>query len=116
MNGKNSEADKDFRKVIKIMEDEIKLNARNAQELHSYFFLASTWSALGQPEKALEYLKLMLKFESCPQRIVIWLDNFPMFDNIRQNPEFKKVFNELEAKYQKTHLQVGELLKEQGII
>ena len=44
------------------------------------------------------------------------LQQLPLFDNIRNEPEFQKIVADAEAKYQKEHERVGKLLKDLGEI
>ena len=75
-----------------------------------HFELACIYSARGDKANANKYLR-MLKNQKTG---CLWLLNLlkysPMLDNIRNEPEFTDVLNDAEAKYQKLHKQVGELL------
>lgn len=95
---------------------EIKFNTESANNLSSHVNLASIYSVTGQTEKAFEYLRIVNQHNNIPLWIVNSLKDFPMFENIRNEPEFQKILADLEAKYQKEHDRVGELLRELGEI
>jgi AraC-like DNA-binding protein/TolB-like protein len=90
---------------------EIKYNRINAQNFYSQFYLACIYSSRGEKRKALENLKSLKKRETDPLWLVIDLKQSPFLDNIRQEPEFADVLKDVESKYQKVHLLVGQLVK-----
>ncbi len=44
------------------------------------------------------------------------LKSSPLFDNIRNEPEFQKIVKDVEIKFQKHHKQVAEFLRKKGEI
>jgi TolB-like protein/AraC-like DNA-binding protein len=116
MNGLENEANYHFDGGIKLLKREIELNQLNAQRFEPHVYLAMIFSATGEKKQALDYLKEIKNRETIPLNWLIWLKEFPMFDNIRNEPEFAKVLKDAESKYQKEHDQVGELLRELGEI
>ena len=40
----------------------------------------------------------------------------PLFDNLRDDPEFQEFLEDVEAKYQAEHERVGKWLKENGML
>ncbi len=115
-NGLENEANYHFNGSIKRLKKEIELNQKNAQRFESHFYLAEIYSATGEKKQALHYLKEIKNRETIPLYWLIWLKDFPMFDNIRNEPEFQEILKDVEAKYQKEHERVGELLRELGEI
>ncbi len=48
--------------------------------------------------------------------MVSLLKNDPLFDSIRNEPEFQKIVRDVEAKYQAEHERVRKWLEEQGML
>jgi TolB-like protein/AraC-like DNA-binding protein len=115
-NGIQNKANYHFEGSIKRLNAEIILNNLNAQRYISHFNLATIYSAMGKKEKALEYLKMFKNRKTGILWTITSLKGFPMFDNIRNEPEFQEILKDVEAKYQNEHERVGKLLKEQGLI
>ncbi len=113
-NGLENEANYHFDGSIKRLKKEIELNQKNAQRFESHFKLAEIYSATGEKKQALHYLKEIKNRKTIPKYGLIWLKENPMFDNIRNEPEFAEILKDVEAKYQKEHERVGELLRELG--
>ena len=44
------------------------------------------------------------------------IKNNPLFDSIRNEPEFQQIVRDVEAKYQKEHERVRKWLEEQGML
>jgi phage/plasmid-associated DNA primase len=45
-----------------------------------------------------------------------YIKNDPLFDTIRDGPEFQKIVRDMEAKYQAEHERVRKWLEEQGML
>lgn len=70
----------------------------------------------GNKEKALEELRIMVDVENFSHLIIIQLKVLPLWDNIREEPEYQKILKMAEANYQKEHDKVEKLLIREGII
>jgi hypothetical protein len=75
--------------------------------------LAWTYSAMGEKENALKYLNEVNNRSTIPSWMITFMNDWPLFDNIRNEPEFQKLKKEFEKKYQKEHDRVARLLKEE---
>ena len=77
---------------------------------------AAMYAFLGDKDKAYEYLKLYI------QRIKVSIVKIkdikynPLFDSIRDEPEFQQIVSEMEAKYQKEHERVRQWLEENDLL
>jgi len=83
--------------------------------LVNYFFLAGIYAFKGENDKVIENLKI---FNQKPRINLMWLfyiKNDPLFDNIRNEPEFQRIVRDMEAKYQTEHEKVRKWLEEQGM-
>jgi TolB-like protein len=79
-----------------------------------YFSLASAYAERGEKSKSFKFL------ENYNQKKVISLWDLtmfkqnPVFDSLREEPEFKKFLKDAETKYQAEHERVRKWLEEQG--
>ena len=115
-NDMEQEAAYHFDGAIKRSHEEIRINSLRAQRYWSHTYLAGIYSTLGEKEKAFKYLRMLKKQKPNILKTIYMLKYHPLFDNIRNEPEFIEIFNDVEAKYQKEHKRVGELLREMGEI
>jgi TolB-like protein/AraC-like DNA-binding protein len=111
-NGQKEKADSVFTKAMKT------INQKHKTIIFPDFYvpyirLASVHSALKEKEKAMEYLRSNKITNLFALTI---LKSSPLFDNIRNEPEFQKIVKDVETKYQKHHEQVGKFLREVGEI
>lgn len=113
-NGRLEKANYHFDGAIKKLQDEIDRNLENAQKLYSQLTLACIYAVKGEKEKAIKYLKIFKTREIFSTGDVTSLKNWPMFDNIRNEPEFADVLKYVENKYQRIHKRAEKLLKERG--
>ncbi len=114
-NGMKEKADYHFKGSIKRAEDEIKLNSANARTYNSHFNLALIYSILNDKQKSLNYLKMIKESRSVSFNFINDLKTNPMFDNVRQEPEFQKITRELEKKYLDEHERIKKLLISKGL-
>jgi tetratricopeptide (TPR) repeat protein len=115
VNGYKKEAEDYFDKQLEYSKNEIKLKRLWAQRLYPYYDIAGISAFRGDKEKAYENLKIFNQRERMPLWVVIFLKTDPLFNSIRNEPEFQQILKEVEAKYQAEHDRVGKWMKEQGI-
>ncbi len=101
--------------IVKYQED-IDSRSLAAAKYESHLLLSWTYSAMGEKKKALKYLKEVKNRSTIPLWIIVYMEDWPLFDNIRNEPEFQKLKKEFEKKYQKEHNRVARLLREKGEI
>jgi AraC-like DNA-binding protein/TolB-like protein len=114
-NGMKEKADFHFKGSIKRAEDEIKLNSANARTYNSHFNLALIYAILNDKQKSIQYLGMIKKSPSITLNFVNDLKTNPMFDNVRNEPEFQKIARELEKKYYEEHEKIKKLLIRHGL-
>jgi hypothetical protein len=72
---------------------------------------------MGEKIKAYENLKI---HNTRPGKWYLWTVRYikydPLFDSIRNEPEFQQIVSEMEAKYQAEHERVRKWLEEQGML
>jgi AraC-like DNA-binding protein/TolB-like protein len=114
-NGMKEKADYHFKGSIKHAEDQIKLNSINARRYISHFNLALIYAILNDKQKSFQYLEMIKKSPSITLNFINDLKTNPMFDNIRNEPEFQKISSELEKKYLEEHEKIKKLLIRHGL-
>jgi tetratricopeptide (TPR) repeat protein len=112
MTGYETLADYHLTGAIKRRQKEIVYVTPSAQQYYSHFHLASICMSLGDEEKALEYLTSIDPPRTIDFGYINILNNWPGFDSIRQRPEFLKVLEHLDDRYQKQYRRIGKLMKD----
>jgi hypothetical protein len=82
--------------------------------LAKYYVLAGIYSIRGDKRKAFENLRQLTDVHSIPLDNLNNLKNDPVFANLRNDQEYIKIMNELEAKYQAEYERVKKWLEENG--
>ncbi len=116
MSGNKQKGLEHYSKAIVKYKEDIDLRSLAAAKYESHLFLSWTYSAMDEKKKALKYLKKVNNRSTIPLWMIIYMENWPLFDNIRNEPEFQKLKKEFEKKYQKEHNRVARLLREKGEI
>ncbi len=117
-NGFKEEADYYFNLQKKYCEESIKRSRGYASDAGAYFDLAGIYAFRGEKDKAYENLRLYNeKIGELEYKGMIWFfENDPLFNSIRNEPEFQEIFHEVEAKYEKTYEMVSVWLEENGML
>jgi tetratricopeptide (TPR) repeat protein len=111
-NGYKKEAEYYFNELIKYC-DRLKKMGRY-DPFRPTYDLAAVYAFMGDREKAYENLRLWAKMPSCQLWWLLYLKNDPLFDSIRNEPEFQQIVRDYESKYQAEHERVRKWLEEQG--
>lgn len=90
--------------------------AENDQSIYKHQWLAMYYSYKGDTKKAIEHLKLFAQKD----HYTYWTFSInkldPLFDNIKDLPEFKRTMNDIESKFWNYHKQVKASLEEKGLL
>ena len=108
-NGYDTQAAYHFTGAIEKRQKQIEHATPSAQHYYAHFYLASTYLALGDEKKALEYLKILDPPGIIDIGCINILVNWPGFDPIRNSPEYMEVLEHLENRYQKQYKRIGKL-------
>jgi TolB-like protein len=113
--GLKDSADYYFNKQIEYSNDAIRLGRTYTN--WAYYDLAKVYAFMGNKIKAYENLK---NFNKSPRMPKWFADNLktddPLFDSIRNEPEFQQIVRDVEAKYNAEHERVKKWLEEQGML
>jgi len=115
-NGYKKEAEYYFDKQLECCKNDIELKRPWGQALFPYYDMAGIYAFRGEKEKAYENLKKFNKRKIMPLWAVTFMKNDPFFKSIRNEPEYKQIVREVEAKYQAEHERVRKWLEEQGML
>jgi TolB-like protein/AraC-like DNA-binding protein/Tfp pilus assembly protein PilF len=112
VNGYREQADQYFNKQIDIANRAIELGR---PRLTWNLIPAGVYAYRGDRNEAYRYLNMYnQKCEAVDLTILAFIKNDPLFDNIRDEPEFQRLMGDFEAKYQAQHDKVRKWLDEQG--
>jgi TolB-like protein/AraC-like DNA-binding protein/Tfp pilus assembly protein PilF len=115
-NGYKSEAEYYFDKQIEYCKNAIKLGRKNRNQLFSYYDLACVYAFRGEKGEAYENLRNLNQIKVAPLWLVTFIKHDPLFDSIKDDPEFQQIVIDIEAKYNKEHERVKKWLEDQGML
>jgi hypothetical protein len=115
-NGFKKESEYYFGEQKEQCEESIKMNRVYASTLGAFYDLAGVYAFMGEKKKAYENLRVWAKIPVCQFWWLTLLKNDPLFESIRNEPEFQQIVREVEAKYQAEHERVGKWLEEKGML
>lgn len=90
----------------------IELDRESATMYWTYYDAAAVYAIKGETELAIANLESFTLRPRMCGREVISIKYDPMFDGIRNKPEFQRIVTEIEAKYQAEHERVRRWLEE----
>jgi TolB-like protein/Flp pilus assembly protein TadD len=115
-NGYKKEAGFYFDKQIEYCKTDIQNGRLYAVQKYAYYDLATVYAFLGDKDQALINLRIFSQRKMFPFWTVLYIKTDPMFENIRNVPEFQQIVKDVEAKYNAEHERVKKWLEEQGML
>ncbi len=115
-NGYGKEAEYYFNLQMEHCNDLIKSDRPHAQKYYTYYDRAGIYAFRGEKEKAYKDLRIFNQRQQQGLWMVTLIKNDPLFDSIRNEPEFQQIVRDVEAKYQTEHERVRKWLEEQGML
>ena len=113
-NGYKKEAEYYFNEQIKYCNRMIELKRSYGQKLYAYYDLAGVYAFRGEKDKAYKNLRIFNQIQRIPLWMAMLIKTDPLFNSIRNEPEFQQIAKDIEAKYQAEHERVRKWLEEQG--
>ncbi len=86
------------------------------QEYFTYYNLAGVYAFRGEKDKAYKNLRIFNQTSKMYLENVFWINNDPLFNSIRDEPEFQQIVRDVEAKYQAEHERVRQWLEENDML
>jgi hypothetical protein len=81
-----------------------------------YYDLAGVYAFRGEKDKAYKNLKIFNQRKTECLWMVMLIKTDPLFNNIRDEPEFQQIVRDVEAKYQAEHERVRKWLEENNML
>ncbi len=116
VNGYKDEAEYYFNEQINYSSRIIELDREFVNKFWEYYHLASVYAFTGQKNKAYENLNIFNQRQKMCLYEVIVINNDPLFDSIRDEPEFQQIVRDVEAKHQAEHERVRKWLEENDML
>jgi len=115
-NGYKEEAEYYFNKQLEYCYRTIELGREYGQNLNAFYDLAGIYAYKGERDKAYENLRKFNQRQWMDFFMVNFIKIDPLFDSIRDEPEFQQIVRDVEAKYQAEHERVRKWLEEQEML
>jgi tetratricopeptide (TPR) repeat protein len=112
LSGYKDEAAYYFDKQVAFCINQNHLGRTWSEQLFTYYDLAGIYAFRGEKEKAYKNLRIFKQRKIMHQWMVWNIKNDPLFDKIRDEPEFQQIVKDVEAKYQAEHERVRLWLEE----
>lgn len=96
--------------VIDNVQKHIEFKSMLAQTYFSYLELGCVYALLNEKQKAIENLRMLKRRKINPIWLLIYLNNSPLLETVRDEPEFKEIVSDVEKKYQAEHERIKNLL------
>ncbi len=93
-----------------------KFYAENDKSIYRDLSMSMFYAYQNRPDRAIEYLNEFAKQERFQYWIIIFTDMDPIFDGIRDMPEYQQVMKKLEENFWKTHEEIKATLLKDGLI
>jgi tetratricopeptide (TPR) repeat protein len=110
-NGEQESADFYMSQKLEILDREFE-----NQKRYNVFQRAAIFAFRGMKEEALADLSEYYNVKNIHQDQLLWIKFSPLFDNIRDEPEFQQIVKDVEAKYQAGHERVRKWLEENDML
>jgi TolB-like protein/AraC-like DNA-binding protein/Tfp pilus assembly protein PilF len=115
-NGYKKEAAYYFDKQIEVVNSHLYKSRHPEASIYADYALADIYSCKGDKRKSYEYLKIFDQTKTVSLDWVTLIINDPLFNNIRNEPEFQKIVGNIKARYQAEHERVKKWLDKNGML
>jgi TolB-like protein len=112
-NGYKEEAEYYFNEQIKYGNRMNELKRPGGEGLNTYYDLAGVYAFKREKDKAYKNLRIYNQSQAINFYMLMLIKSDPLFNNIRNEPEFQQIVKDLEAKYQAEHERVKKWMEEQ---
>jgi TolB-like protein/Tfp pilus assembly protein PilF len=113
-NGYKKESEYYFDKQLDECNNQIKAGRPWSQLYFTYYDIAGVYAFRGDKDKTYENLRIFNQRKGEPLWMLSLIKNDPLFNSIRNEPEFQQIVKDVEAKYQAEHERVRKWLEETG--
>ena len=113
-NGYKKEAEYYFNESIKNLNKEIELG--RAWNKFTYWDLAGVYAFRGEKDKAYKNLRIFNQMQRMPSWMIVAVKGDPLFNRIRNEPEFQQIARDIIAKYNAEHERARKWLEENNML
>jgi TolB-like protein/AraC-like DNA-binding protein/Tfp pilus assembly protein PilF len=96
--------------------NDFKVYAENDISVYKHLSLAAWYSWHNRTQEALEHFRLFSQQENYHYWIILFTEIDPLMDNIKDQPEFKKIMNEVKSRFREYQQQIKKSLEEKSLI
>lgn len=86
------------------------------QSIYKSASTAVKYAYEGKNEMALEQLKIFAAQDNYQYWIILFMETDPVFNPLKNHPEFKEVMQKIEDRFWDSHHQLKKILEENGLI
>ena len=91
--------------------------AENDQSIYKHLSLAAFYSYMGDRAGAIEHMELFSGQEKYPYWYILFLGmDDPLFNNVKDLPEFRKILKEIDVKFWRYHKKIKDSLKKKELL
>jgi len=90
--------------------------SRQDNSIYKHLSLAAYYSYQNEPNKAIEHLKQFAQQGNFHYWIILFLKQDPLIDHIKDLPEFKRLYKEMEIKFWENHRELKASLKSKHLV
>ncbi len=90
--------------------------AMNDKSIYSNLSLAVYYSYINDTGKALEHMKIFSQQENYHYWTILFLNIDPLVDNIKEMPEYLRLYEKIDTKFWRKHNSIRQSLREKGLI
>jgi tetratricopeptide (TPR) repeat protein len=116
LNGDKEEADYYFNEQKRYSQESIKMGRTYANSFAAYYDLAGVYAFKGEKDKAYKNLRIFDQIQRVPLWMSMLMKTDPLFNSIKNEPEFQQIVRDVDAKYQAQHERVRKWLEENGML
>jgi Tfp pilus assembly protein PilF len=115
-NGYKEEAEYYFKEQIDYCNRMNELGRESSETSRTFYDLALVYAFMGEKEKAYENLRIINRRQQFSLADFTRIKDDPLFNSIRDEPEFQQIVRDIEAKYQAEHERVRKWLEENDML
>ncbi|MFC2151094.1 helix-turn-helix domain-containing protein [Bacteroidota bacterium] len=96
--------------------NEYRYYAENDQSIYRNLSLSMYYSYIGDSLKAIEHLKLFSEEDNYFYWLILFLEIDPLIDKMKDDPEYKKILQDIETKFWNYHKKVKASLEDKELL
>ncbi|MBS1681654.1 MAG: helix-turn-helix domain-containing protein [Bacteroidetes bacterium] len=86
------------------------------KSIYRNLILSGYYIYMGDRKKAVEHMKLFSNVDNVQYWIILFLEDDPLMESIKDDPEFKQYFNDAKSRFWKSHETLKTILEGKGLL